>query len=100
MTKATPRATAIMKTILTISSSLSVWPSSFILSLQIEGINPVLVSSYEVVFLRKLRIVIFELDVEEVGVSKEDLHDLWSVDIEERKVGNEHRGVEVNPKAF
>jgi len=43
-----------------------------------------------VVFLRKLRVVIFELDVEEVGVSKEDLHNLWSVDFEERKIGNEH----------
>jgi len=36
-----------------------------------------------VIFLRKLRVVVFELDIEEVGVSKENLHDLWRVNFEE-----------------
>jgi len=53
-----------------------------------------------VVFLRKLRVVVFELDVEEIGVSEENLHDLWRVNFEEGEVGNDHRRVKVDPELF
>lgn len=52
------------------------------------------------VFLRKLRVVVFELDIEEVGVSKENLHDLWRVNFEEGEVGDDHRRVKVDPELF